>query len=292
VYLWHWPVVVALSYFNLLGKPAYIFGGLVATLLLASASYRWVESWGQGTSAARGKTNRLAAYALASLVLSASGALVWKLEGVAGRMPAIAEQAAAEALNTNLRSKDCITPEGTTIKPCRYGGPEVRVILMGDSHSGAVASALEAAMPTANDGFEQWSYAACPMIRGVQPTPGTFTHQRKNYHCAAAVEHAIEKLALVDPAIPLMLVTRTSLALHGLNELSSPQPPEFYIGIPVRSATTDSIKALQDAYVETVCTFAAHRRVFLLRPIPEMGFDVPQRASRQQAVGSGYTIRT
>ncbi len=156
---------------------------------------------------------------------------------------------------------------------------------MGDSHSGTVVSALEAALPNPNDGFEQWSYAACPMIRGALPSPGTFTHQRKNYHCAAAVEQAIKELETIDPAIPLMIVTRTSLALHGLNELGTPQPPEFYIGTPVRSATPESVKALQEAYVDTVCTFAARRRVLLLRPIPEMGFDVPQVASRQLAAG-------
>lgn len=69
------------------------------------------------------------------------------------------------------------------------------------------------------------------MIRGALPTPGTYTHQRMNYHYAAAVERANDALKTIDPAIPLMLVTRTSLTLHGLNELDSPQPPEFYIGI-------------------------------------------------------------
>lgn len=285
VYLWHWPVVVALTYVNLLKEPAYVVAGLVVTLLLASASYRWVETWGQGRPTAQGKVNRLAGYTMAVIVLCAPAVLIWKLEGVGGRMPAIAEQAAAEAENTNPLSRKCITPEGTTIIPCRHGGPERRLILMGDSHSGTIVSALEAALPNPNDGFEQWSYAACPMIRGALPSPGTFTHQRKNYHCAAALEQGIKELETIDPAIPLMIVTRTSLALHGLNELGSPQPPEFYIGTPVRSATPESIKALQDAYVETVCTIAARRRVLLLRPIPEMGFDVPQVASRQLAAG-------
>lgn len=287
LYLWHWPVVVALTYLGLQREPTFVVLGLVVCVLLAAASYRWVESWGRKRSGSVDvrQWRVLAVYAVGVGLLCAPAVAVWKREGVPGRSDPIAEQAAAETKNTNPNGDKCITSSGPEIRPCRHGGPEVKLILLGDSHSNAVATAVEAALPSPIAGFEQWTYAACPMVRAVQPTPGTFTHRRKDYQCSAAVEKVIARLNVEMPGVALLLVTRASLALHGLNETGHPEPPEFFLGEPVSEATLTSVRLMQEAYVQTVCELAKNRPVYLLRPIPEMGFDVPQQASRQLATG-------
>lgn len=287
LYLWHWPVVVALTYLGLQSEPAFVVLGLLACVLLAIASYRWVESWGRKGPRTVGvqRWRPLAVYAVGVGLLCVPAAAVWKLDGVPGRSDPIAEKAAAEAKNTNPTGDKCITSSGPEIQPCRHGGPEVKLILLGDSHSNAVATAVEAALSSPEAGFEQWSYSACPMVIGARPTPGTATYGRKNYQCTSAVEAAISRLSTENVGIPLLLVTRPSLPLLGLNETGRPEPPEFFIGEPVSVATPNSVRLLQEAYVKTVCELTKRRPVYLLRPIPEIGFNVPQRAGRQLAAG-------
>jgi peptidoglycan/LPS O-acetylase OafA/YrhL len=283
IYLWHWPMVVLLVYINELANPIYVMGGVLMTLVLAELSYRFVETPARGWLKHPETISNLIRLGVSVGLVTVAGVAAWKLNGVAGRFAPASELAAAEALNVNPR--DCVTPEGTAVQPCHYGGPVTKLILLGDSHANAVATAVEAAVPSKEAGFEQWSYAACPMILGVTPTPGTYTAKRKNYHCAEYVAEAIERLKTLDPTVPVLVVTRASLALHGLNEETRPQPPEFFIKTPVRKATPESIQDLQQAYVKTICTIAAKRKVYLMRPIPEMAVDIPKLISRKLALG-------
>ena len=283
IYLWHWPMVVVLVYINALTVPLFIVCGVVMTLILAALSYRLIETPSRTWLLHSKPHINFLRLGLCVCLVFVAGVAIWKFNGVEGRFSKSAELAAAESLNVN--PKNCITPDGIDVKPCRYGGPITKLILLGDSHSGAVATALEAALPSRESGFEQWGYAACPMIFGVQPTPGTWTAKRKNYHCAEFVDNAVTKLKDVDTKIPVLIVTRTSLAIHGLNEAPGHNPPEFFIGKATPTATTDSVSALQSAYVKTVCEIAKSRKVYLMRPIPEMGVNIPKMISRRIAMG-------
>lgn len=287
LYLWHWPVVVALTYLGLQTNPMFVPLGLAVSVLLGAGSYHWVEAWGRRRPAAKDASTwrPLINYALGISLLCTPAVVVWRLDGVPGRSDPMAEAAAAQAKNTNPKGNECVTPSGPEIRTCHHGGPDVKLILLGDSHSNAVASAIEAVLPSPGAGFVQMAYAACPMVRNAQPTPGTFTHRRRDYQCSAAVDSAIARLQTELPGVPLLIVTRASLALLGLNEKGAFQPPEFYVGEPVQHPSTGSIRSFQTAYAQTVCEFAESRPVYLLRPIPEMGFNVPQRASRQLAAG-------
>ena len=288
IYLWHWPMVVVLVYINILADPRYVVAALVMTLLLAELSYRLVETPARLWLQQPGLGLNLVSLGATVGIVGLAGAAVWRGDGIDGRFSPSAELAAAEALNVN--SRNCITDERTKGEPCRYGGPITKLILLGDSHSNAIATAVEAALPNKEDGFEQWSYAACPMILGVKPTPGTHTARRKNYNCDAYIVNAISKLKALDSAIPVLLVTRTSLALHGLNEEDGTNPPDFFISSPVNIATRESVKELQTAYVKTVCEIAKTRQVFLMRPIPEMGVNIPKVISRRLALGLDYSF--
>jgi hypothetical protein len=288
IYLWHWPMVVVLVYINALADPRYVVAALCMTLLLAELSYRFVEAPARVWLQQPGLGLNLARLGTTVGIVGLAGVAVWRGNGIDGRFAPAAELAAAEAFNVNPRN--CVTPEGTEVVPCRYGGPVIKLILLGDSHSNAIATAVEAALPNKEAGFEQWSYAACPMILGVTPTPGTFTAKRKNYHCSTYVANAIAKLNALDPAIPVLLVTRTALALHGLNEEGGANPPEFFITKPVNTATKESVEELQSAYVKTVCEIAKNRQVYLMRPIPEMGVDIPKVTSRRLALGVDYSF--
>ena len=288
IYLWHWPMVVVLVYINALADPRYVVAALGLTLLLAELSYRFVEVPARVWLQQPGLGLNLARLGTTVGIVGLAGLAVWRGNGIEGRFAPAAELAAAEALNVNPRN--CVTPEGTEVVPCRYGGPVTKLILLGDSHSNAIATAVEAALPNKEAGFEQWSYAACPMILGATPTPGTFTAKRKNYHCSTYVANAISKLNALDPAIPVLLVTRTALALHGLNEDDGAKLPDFFITKPVNTATKESVKELQTAYVKTVCEIAKRRQVYLMRPIPEMGVDIPKVTSRRLALGIDYSF--
>lgn len=72
IYLWHWPIVVYLSLAERLSDPLAAGLGLVATLALAEASYRFVETPIQARAATR--TVRVV---LATLVMAAGMGAAW-----------------------------------------------------------------------------------------------------------------------------------------------------------------------------------------------------------------------
>ena len=172
LYLWHWPVVVALSYLGLLSDPAAIVVGLAITLLLGQASYRLVEVPARRSLGQLRFPTVAAALAGATLAVAAPAVSARIRDGFPGRLPLAAEIAAKEAKNTNPRSSECHGTKGMTAPGCQYGGPNIHALLVGDSHADMVATALHAAVgaDSKETGIVAWTYTYCPTTRGYEPS--------------------------------------------------------------------------------------------------------------------------
>ncbi|MCT7655668.1 acyltransferase [Oceanimonas sp. NS1] len=115
LYLWHWPVYVALVYLELADQPMFITLAIGISLLLGGMSYRWVEN----PTRRWFKANHnpwLAPCAIAASLALIAGPALWihNKAGVPGRMPVAVEQAAAEAGNFNKRRVECHSIGGRT----------------------------------------------------------------------------------------------------------------------------------------------------------------------------------
>lgn len=240
IYLWHWPLAVALSYLELQNSPAAVIGAVFASVALGALSYRWVEEPGRAWLGRAAWAPALTGLAGASLLVALPAGAVRLADGVSGRMPAEVERAANEARNVNQRRAQCHVLTGKDFRPCVYGGPNLRAVLVGDSHASTVATAVQAALPQSTDGVLVMSYTSCPTLLGAR-------HVRPDLYCAEFNDWA---LAQID-ALP-----------HA-----------------------DYLHEYADRLLRSACTLARERRVYLLRPIPEMTVDVPRVAARKLLLG-------
>lgn len=279
LYLWHWPIVVALNYLEWQADPKAVAAGLLLTLVLGDLSYRLVES------TARVHLGQLrpgwdASILLgAAMVVAAPVAGILAKEGIAGRFPPAIEIVSQEALNTNPRKATCQISTGVVSPSCLFGGSQLRAIIMGDSHADAVVSSLAAAAPNPDYAVAEWSYSGCPTLFGVLFT--SISRRPATDQCDRFLNWASEKLMHAPPDVPLVIVNRTTFYAVGPSKLEKGEDanvPRVYFTQSYTTATPEFISEFTRRLTDTACELAKNRPVYLVRPIPEMGENVPNTA--------------
>ncbi|ABM95712.1 O-antigen acetylase [Methylibium petroleiphilum PM1] len=278
VYLWHWPVEVALRRFEsgILATPtAHIATGLVLSLSIASLSYRWVERparrLGQSGAAKRGGLLRrdVLQFGAASLAIALLGAGVWKLQGAPWRFSDTVQIADREATDGDPYGPRCFSTFGPALPPCRIGfdGP-ARVLLIGDSHALAIATALAAAAPAGGrsaGGVQFQGYASCPTVQGV--TYGAHSELK----CFDFNRTYLDPLTEgTESPVPLVVTNYWSsyLDASGLKfagrDASGADPQPF------------NIDGYRQRFEATMCALARRRPVYVTLPFPEFAEHVPR----------------
>lgn len=283
LYLWHWPMVVALTYLGWQADPKAVVIGLLLTLVLGDLSYRLAES------PARVHLGRLrlgwgmAVLLGGSVAVAASGGGVRLMDGVSGRFSPVVENVASESNNKKERRDYCFTSGGTQSPSCMYGGDRLRAILIGDSHADAVTTALAQAVP-GEGGIMDWSYISCPTLFGVKNLSPKFRPEEK---CGEFLEWAKQKLTDIPGNVPLVIVNRSTVYAIGHNEPGEQNTniPAVYFDQPYATATPAFLAEYSQRLTDTACQLARSRPVYLMRPIPEMGVDVPKSMARAMTFG-------
>lgn len=278
LYLWHWPVVVALNYLQLQEQPGAIAIGLLASLILGALSYRLVEQ-----SASR-ILNRMRAglsavsLAAASLALLLPGLAIAIMHGIPGRLPGTIEQVFNAAQNINPRRDECLPNERSTAVPrCTYGGAKLGAIVVGDSHAAALVRAVERSLPSTKLHILDMTMSHCPTIAGIKSVGDPA------YTCGGFVSQVAND---DDPALqnsPVIIINRTSNALFGPNEpekFRQLSVPSLYLTEPFASRSPEYLETMREGIIVTACALARHRQVYMLRPIPELKVDVPKTMGR------------
>ena len=288
LYLWHWPIVVALFFVGKEHDNIAIGIGLLATLALAQLSYHYVEAPARPALSLRGLAQGgsilLAATALAAL----PSGIILQQQGVQGRLPPAVESTFNEANNVKPRRDECFTMTGAKSPSCMYGGQNLRVILLGDSHADAVTTALAAAAPQPLGGVMDWSYVSCPTIFGVKKASW-----RPNIggQCNEFMDWVGKQLADVPQSVPLVIVNRTSMYAFGYNDWRPDwRRPAVYFTQEHKAADPAFLREFSDHFIESTCRLAKDRPVYMMRPIPEMGVDVPRTMVRAMLLGGKKEI--
>jgi peptidoglycan/LPS O-acetylase OafA/YrhL len=290
LYLWHWPVYVALVYVELHHAPAAICAALLLTLVLGHLSYLVVERHGKRLLEL-GQWRALGAVGVALALVALPGVLIWSQNGVGGRFGPAIEIAAAEAANSNPRNRLCHTVKGVTSASCVHGGKEKSVMLVGDSHADAIVSALAEAGASGNEGVVQWTYSGCQFVPGMKFTPARRASLHHDYHCAEFNDWVSAQIAHAPPQMPVVMVGRYARSALGENEgQAADGVPSVYFSTIYPRATPAFLKEFSDKLVSTTCAIARQRPVYLMRPIPEMGVNVPKAMSRRLSFGASGDI--
>ena len=279
LYLWHWPAFVALVYLDWQHEPWAIGAALVAALVLADASYRWVE---QPTG--HGLVHAGLKWGPAILVVGVLLIVLFTLwvkdhDGVPGRMPAQFDAIVAEADNTSPFRDECHGRPARDVFPwCKLGSGEPKAVLIGDSHASMLVSAVRDALSKPDtDGLLTASYTSCPTLLDVKKP-------RPELECAQFNAFVLEQLEQVPNGVPLIVSNRLSGSALGAHQPDHPRhgvPTVYFGAAPVEAVTPEFLAAFRQRLIGSACRLAEDRPVYWLRPIPEMPVDVPRWMARQ-----------
>jgi len=294
LYLWHWPIYVALAYLELRDHVLALAAGLLLTMVLGHLSYVWVEVPGRRWLGRFRPLPSTAALAALGALAALPALLVWAKQGLPGRFPAAVELAAAEARNLNPRRNECGRSQGVSSPSCVFGGAKWNVIVAGDSHaaalvSGVAAAALVSGVAAAagrpDAGVVQWTYSACVFVPGMIPVRTHGFNEKSD--CSGFNRWMIERLETVPATVPIVIAGRYARVAFGpVEDRHNVEVPEVRFSSAAYERTTPEFLAEFGRRVtDAACELAKTRMVFMVRPIPEMTVNVPRYMSRRMAWG-------
>lgn len=281
IYIWHWPVVVSLYYFGIQDNPRWIGFGILLSLFLGHLSYHLVEIPTRKYLSKITIVKQLATIASLAIVVGLATISV-KIMSFDNRLPKAVEIAANEQTNKDPRYDKCQADHNKTGSPsCIYGKDKVAAILMGDSHALATVTALGKAAELYNKGIISWAMHSCPTLDNIKYTE---VPKLPTNSCNLLNKWADKQLTKY-PKIPLVLVSRTSSYVMGPNEPErkiEAQSPVIYFTKKYENISDSNFKAeFSKVLIDTTCRLAKDRTVYLMRPVPEFGTEIPKQISRQ-----------
>lgn len=284
LYLWHWPIVVALYFAGLHTDWLWVFSGLMFSFILGDLSYRLIET---PTRIYFSKTSTFKqVFAIGTTLMfvgiSAVSARLFVFEG---RIDPMAEFAASEVDNQDPRKSECHEFSLNTGSPeCSYGSGNIAAIVIGDSHAQTSITAVENAGKSYKKSSLLHALSSCSQVFGT-----TKTRKESVNLCAKLNDWVINDLSNY-PSVPLVIINRSSSEVFGQNEDTGKT------GIPVvylskeysDSYDPDFLNEYRQAFVSSVCKFSeTGRQVYLVRPYPEMINHVPNTLARNIIFGRG-----
>lgn len=257
LYLWHWPLVVALYFASLNESAPWVGAAMALSLVLSHLSYKLVEAPSHLHLVARSSKKQLLSIAVPVLVIAGFSASILRL-GYENRISPNINAIASESVNKNYRAFDCrYRLYNDSIPGCVFGEKTTDLILIGDSHSEAIASALELSAKNNSKGYVYYGGAhGCPTLNNSETVKDKVQGKCINYNNLIS-----SKVTLTATDKPLLIFNASWSSLFSDDEFKR-------------------------ALVETVCSYTRSGRVvYLNRPIPAMPVHVPNTMSRSMLLG-------
>lgn len=279
LYLWHWPVILALDYLAFYG-PTRILLALVLSLSLASLSLYCVE-----LPARRRGIRSPWRYILLALIgcgmLGGLGSMLRHKDGFPARVPAHAIEAYRASNDMHPKQAGCLYSGGGSMKPCMLGNVQSapKALVWGDSHAAAAISGFESALSAKNRGGLVAAYSACPPVANWVPEASSITFG--GWSVAACTDFNQQVLAFISahPEIrDIYLVAAWSGYLN-------PKRFNVYEIDPVTRTTSyaaDYADSLRRHLTPQICRLShAGKRMHLVLPTPIMPSSPPAVVMKQ-----------
>jgi peptidoglycan/LPS O-acetylase OafA/YrhL len=270
LFLWHWPAAVGLGFVGMAAEPAAEAIVIVVLLGVAHFSWRFIEMPTRHALARRRLAPALAGLAAFAAPGLIAGTWIYFAKGVPGRLDPRIDQIFAEVTNVNPRREECHAEPPHPVPQCHYGGGALGAIVVGDSHAASIIRTVEHAMRRSDRYVLDWTYSTCAVVKGAR--------RRDHEGCRRFVDRVLRRQRTLPPA-PMIIVNRTAAAIFGPNDVGRELEfgrPTVYFDKRLEEPTPAFLEMFRRRYVETACQFAARRPTYLMRPIPELGMNVPR----------------
>ncbi|MFL1391130.1 acyltransferase family protein [Pseudomonas tritici] len=286
IYLWHWPISVALIHFQIKEIPVAVGSALILTLVFGWVSYRYIESPSRRRLTSISRWASAGAIIIAALIVSIPGAVLIYTNGYPSRFKPEIVTVFNAAKDLNPRWYECAAgvfdqkPGQSEYSGCVYGNSgKLGAVIIGDSHAMSVVSALKLSFPDSD--VLQWTTSACPITTGIQST-------MKNYQCSQFNSWLIEKTKKLPNDIPIYIVNRYSLYLSGPNEHNKEQADRTASTSFGGSnfGTAEFAMKMRRGMIESSCELAKNHKVHMLLPIPELKLESAKIMGRSMIFGN------
>lgn len=292
-YLWHQPLF-AFARHRSLDDPSKVL--LVALAVVAIAlgylSWKYVETPFRN----RERINRkqvLIWGTVCSVIFMAFGFIGHVNGGYKYRVDAEVEELTS-AGHMNPRHDECLASDDNYIAPkssCSLGNEKMIVgFLLGDSHADAIAYSLEKALRDSRIGMRELTYSGCPPVLNVYRAGNGAMSKCDEYNHAA-----YDFLLTQNRESYLVMVAHWTEYLDDyLEEVragygeggaeSGDVVSRDSIDFETHSTNTDEVRRriVTDGYRHAVLSpLNSNRKVILVYPIPEAGWDVPKYLSKK-----------
>lgn len=263
IYLWHWPIVFYLNYYDLLDNTTALGLGILGSIVLGYLSYRLVEIPTKDFFARFTLLKNYAIWIISVAILSLLSILVFKKEGIQNRFPAKINNVLNVQKDINPKTEACLTG-----KKCSYGTGPVALLVIGDSHANAMINGIQAALPK-NTSLDAWTIRGCATILGLKRIGPPLTD------CGSKVATILKEVEKYPANVPVLIVNRINNAFGGEIENEDVSKPQRYIITPHQAYDKAYEDEMTQAYLNTLAAFAKSHPVYVTRPTPEAQGSVP-----------------
>ncbi|NQY64842.1 MAG: hypothetical protein HRT38_14150 [Alteromonadaceae bacterium] len=272
IYLWHWPLVVAIYYFSL--NEIYIYLGLALSVLLGFISNKYIEKikFRNDFGNLFGHLKCKPFYMV--LVVGVIGSGCFISNGFESHYPNALVVINKETINKNPYK--CMVDKKF---PCYIGNEKnIKAILVGDSHADALTTALAHSVDLKDEGIIALTMNSCPFILNIMSTKNGDKCYKENIR-------RMEYLESHYVGVPVFWVSRTGAYLYGQSN------PQRINGIkdtrPLLYFTKQYTKAEKPLYEElkvnlsaTIEQIIVNHPMYIVQPTPEMRRNIPKTLAK------------
>ena len=293
LYLWHWPILVfARAWLVRPLSPLETTGLIVLSFVAADLSWRFVEAPLRGNKARFTRNRVFALAALGTAAMFTAGTFIDLRAGIPARVPPYVVAAAAGAADVDIafrRRCSNFAPEQVDDKTlCRIGAADSTptFLLWGDSHAYALASVVsDVAHSAGRTGLFAGSGGCAPLLR-VSRTA------RRAFPCEEFNDRVIELIRRDEALATVIVASRWALTADGRRYRNESGADTFVRDAQSHEISRAENRAVFRRGVERTLTalLDAGKRVVVVGPIPEIGFDVPTTLARNLWFQRGFRM--
>jgi len=271
IYLWHWPLVVAIYYFSL--DEVYVYAGILLSILLGYLSNRYVEKikfkniFDSTISYLKCKPLYIA------IIMGLLGIVVFKKYGVISPLRFNTEIiTVVDQQIKNPRESSCGRVRNGISPSCIYGKGPLKAIVIGDSHAQAQIAGIGKRAMKFGGSVLDWGLSGCNTIKGLYSV--NQFGKNPDYNCGKLVSNAIDISAKKYSGIPVIIINKSSHNLYSNNGNVQPTAPNRFVDRIFSERNSEYSDNLSGHMINTICEFTQSNPVYLVRPIPEMSKDI------------------
>ncbi|WP_288389359.1 acyltransferase family protein [uncultured Alteromonas sp.] len=257
IYLWHWPLVVAIYYFSLPESFTFILLGL--SVFLGFLSHRYVEQINFARTFSTTFSYLKAKPVWMAIVIGFLGSFIYFKEGFLNLAPEDYRYVTKNAKPSPYRDKCHLHQYASPESACAYFHEDnVQWATLADSHSIEIAYALATKLKKDSIGLKHFSFSGCVPSYSE---PDSFSP------CAKWYNETVNYI-LNDPKIQnVVFIHRYSSQLVGGSALAYPEKSNGEI-------TADTKRKTNNIDSVILALAASKANVYVFYPVPELPIDI------------------